>query len=255
MSINISKDSSIKVGILVASGIAINKLSELFDLTAPAVILGSAVVLVVMLLNDSTASAGRDSETNESRSDNSNFVKFCLSSLLMGSIIAAVAMLPVFNDRKLPPPIDVGMPGLYYHLYEAGAAGFITLLAIIAAIRRRSPLQIFAFLASATAGMTFAMAARPVNELREEFQFANTFMTWLALAALTTFLVYELPAFIRIYSDFWFRPADAKFPQKPADHDNHPHDKAPLGSPATAPSQVDGNARTSSSAGHLSGGP
>ncbi|MCP3782249.1 hypothetical protein NLX85_02540 [Micromonospora sp. A3M-1-15] len=207
MAINISRDSSAKVAILVTSGIAINKLSELFNLTAPAVILGSAVVLVVMLLNDSTASQEGDSTANERRSDNSDFVKFCLASLLIGSIIAAAAMLPIFDDRKLSAPIDVGIPGAYYHLYEAGAACFITLLAAVAAIRRRSPLQIFAFLASATAGMTFAIAVRPVNELHEEFQFANTFITWLALAALVTFFVYETPALIRIFSDFWFKPA------------------------------------------------
>jgi hypothetical protein len=200
-----TRSAAIKVVAIVGSGIVINKLSDQFDSAAPLVILASFLALPALVLYESRTASEERKEGKDTR-EILDLLKFCLASLLLGALIAVVAMLPIFHDRYVHSPLNFvvsdGAPD--FHLFELGAAGCITLLGILAAVRRGSPTQLMAFLTSAIAGMTLAIAMYPTD--RVGFSFTFTFLGWLAGATVFAFCAYLMPDIVRLYSGFWFKP-------------------------------------------------
>lgn len=195
---------TLKVAVIVLGGIAVNKLSELFDATAPVILGGSFVVLIGMIFYETyRVSDKRAANKASGVMDTLDLAKFCLASMLLGAAVSAVSMLPLFPDRIMPALIPVEGVVSKYHLFELGATSFITVLAVVAVARRSSPIQVLAFLASAIAGMTLAIAVRPVTG-SERFSFMFTFLGWFLAAGAVTFLVHMLPDIVRLYAGFWF---------------------------------------------------
>ncbi|MEW2473549.1 hypothetical protein AB0875_07105 [Micromonospora gifhornensis] len=212
---NYSSSALVKVAVLVASGIAINKISDLFDITAPFILIGSAAILAAMFLLEAGTGSTKDAKTNRMRSDpNINLVKFCLATMLLGATIQGVAMIPLFEDRVLTAPIYT-LDGMsqHFHLYELGAITTITLLAVVPAVRRQDPIQVLAFLVSAVTGMTLTLVAWP--RPNEQIFITETFFGWLTASVAVTFFIRELPNIIHLYSGFWFTSRDERARRTP----------------------------------------
>lgn len=211
----ISGRTAIKVLVVVASGIAINNLSDQFDSTAPVIIFGSLLALLGMLFYESHIDRqGATGPTGTAR-ETLDLAKFCLASLLLGALISAVSLLPLFGNRTftLPDKFVVFEGITEFQLYELGAASCITLLGVWAVVRRNSVVQIIAFLSSAIAGMTLAISMWPSGYVNETYEVTATFLGWLTGALIVNFIVYMAPDVIRLYAGFWFRATSStKYP-------------------------------------------
>jgi hypothetical protein len=186
----ISDHTAIKVGLLVAGGIVVNKLSEFVNASAPVILAGSLVVLISMLAYE----AHFDSPTG--KSNVANLVKFGLSSIILGALIGAVSLIPLFPSRLIESNW-MGQRNNFTN-YELLSAGIITLLSSIAAARRRSILQLATFLISAMTGMSLLVVS-----LKPGHEFTLTFMGWLAIGALVTAIIYWFPDIFTLYKGFW----------------------------------------------------
>ncbi|WP_157521989.1 hypothetical protein [Herbidospora cretacea] len=186
----ISDNTTIKVGLLIAGGVVVNKLSDFVDVSAPIILIGSFVVLISMLIYE------EHSERSGERSDVANLVKFGLSAVTIGALIGAASLIPLFPSRVFHTEWT-GSPQVFGN-YELLAAGLISALSALAAARRRSILQLATFLISAMTGMSLLIVS-----LRPGHDFTSTFIGWVAAGAIVTAIVYWTPEIFRMYRAFW----------------------------------------------------
>ncbi|MEU5859801.1 hypothetical protein ABZ815_01405 [Nonomuraea sp. NPDC047529] len=202
---NFSKNTSVKVGLLIAGGIVVNKLSEFVDASAPIILIGSFVVLVGMLVYEQHSESAADDPQA------ANLVKFGLASILLGAAIGGLSMLPLLPNREYSAPwIDEGTT---FHGYELLSVGIVSLLSSIAAFRRRPVLQLTTFLVTACTGMTLAIVSLGTDHI-----FSITFVGWTAAAAAVTAIVYWARDVIKLYREFWGAGDSLASQNETADH-------------------------------------
>ena len=187
------KSAYAKVALIFASGLAVNKLSDLFEASAPLAIGGALVVLTFLLISESRP-GGRAANGKASRDPaNRDLVKFSLASVLLGALVGGAAILPVFEGRTYWGIF----PGTYFHSYELGAAAVLSFAAAVAAFRRTSLLRVATFVLCSIAGMTLLLVTiAPGN------RFTITFVGWSAAASIITLCGYLLPDINHLFWGF-----------------------------------------------------
>ncbi|KRF36650.1 hypothetical protein ASG94_04275 [Nocardioides sp. Soil805] len=118
--------------------------------------------------------------------------KFALMSLLIGAVVGAAWILPIWEERAMRAPLGWAP----FFNYELGAASTLAALACVSAVRRREPLLWLVFLASAVAGMSLAVASLRAHA------FVVTFLGWLLYSVVLTFFVSAAPELARLFADF-----------------------------------------------------
>jgi hypothetical protein len=199
-----SNSSLLKVMALIISGIAINKLSELFAISAPLIILLALVSLLLLLAVESPEVVGARYAKHSGPA--ADLAKFSLASLLLGACIGAISVIPLFRTRSLSMPW--GATDYFVHNYEVAAASVITLLACIPAARRRKPVQWMAFLTSAMTGMSLAVVSLKPSRWEGEIyvpgnSFLWTFLGWLVFSVTVTLIVALGRDIGRLFVAFW----------------------------------------------------
>ncbi|MEV6242864.1 hypothetical protein [Lentzea sp. NPDC051838] len=210
---------------ILVGGIAINKISDLLTISAPIVLIGSLIALLVLVVVENMTVGANSSVTMP-------LVRFCLASLILGAVIGGLWIMPIFQDVmiRLPSVSDfvaspspstgpgwftVDRDGYYYRLnenlsnahgYGVCAALVIALFAAVAAVRKQSLLQVAAFAISANTGMSLVVSLKDRGN-----DFTSSFFAALFLSALVVTVSYLTPDFLRLFSDFlgvrgsWFR--------------------------------------------------
>ena len=186
--------SGAKVGLILLSGVAINKLSEVVEISVPIIFVGTLVILLAMLFVESLGPQGAgDSALRQ----NLDLTKFCLASLMLGGAVGALWLIPLFSYQTIKYTLFWDAP-IWFDTYELGAAVCLALLAAVAAFRKRKVLQVSAFIASSVTGMTMAISLK-----RDEHDFVNTFIGWTATAATAAAVAYLAPDIVRLFRQFW----------------------------------------------------
>ncbi len=185
-----------KVTAVAVSGLAINGLSDVLLLTAPAVFALSILGLLLLLFAESPSSSlslpGRI---------NVDLLKFSLVSLQLGAVIGACSVIPLLPARRvaLPPAGFAGAASeLYVYSYEIVAVAILTSLAALAALRRRAVVDWLVFLAASIAGMTLSLTYFKSADNDP----VTTFVGWLAASAGLTLTLTLLPEAVRLFRDF-----------------------------------------------------
>jgi hypothetical protein len=192
-SVNLKFNSTtIKVILVFLSGLVVNKLSDLVDLSAPIVLISAFIVLLAMLAVEQT-SPGRVKE----HAEGFQLIRFCLVSLIIGAAIAGLWILPIFPSKIFDGIHAYGIYGTFSG-YELGAACVVALLAAIAAIRKQRITQVSSFLVSSITGMTMVVQAKSGNEET----FVITFFAWLGASSALMGIIYLLPDFAKLFFDF-----------------------------------------------------
>ncbi|WP_456610254.1 hypothetical protein [Blastococcus sp. SYSU DS0619] len=185
------------MGAIFLSAIAFNLLSDQFEVSAPLVMLLAFIALLLLLVVESqsrSSSAGSPPSRHFLSETSKNLLIFSLSSMILGAIVGAIWVLPIWESQEIDPPLVGG----FFHNYELGAALVIAVLGCVAAVRGRPPADWLIFLTAAVTGMTLAIVSlKPVND------FLPTFLGWWAVVALATITVAFFPEVFRLFGAFW----------------------------------------------------
>lgn len=185
--------SGAKVVVIFVSGVAINKLSEIVEISAPVIVVGALVVILAMLIIESMGTQGA---VDEQLQENLDLVKFSLASLILGGIMGAIWIVPLFEYRSIS--IFQGWGFAPFDTYELGAAVCISLLAALAAFRKQKLIHVSAFIMASVTGMSMVLSLKS-----EKHGFLITFVGWTGLAAIAVALAYLAPDVIRLFRRFW----------------------------------------------------
>lgn len=190
--------ASWRVLVLVLGGVAINKLSDLVHASAPVILIGSVLALLAVLVYEARHDRGLHPSGRGIDTD-ADLAIFSLTNLILGAIVGALAVLPVFDEHAWRLNIDLGgdaVPTVFN--YELLAVLTIAVLAVVPAWRRKPPLQLAAFAVPALSGMTLALVTlKPSND------FLSTFATWSIAIGLLVSLVYLRSAVSGLYRGFF----------------------------------------------------
>lgn len=200
----VSRSTAIKLGGLVLSALTFNWLSELWAPAAPVVIVLALVSLGLLSMSDSDRFERSPSFAWISSLKHDRLVELSLAALVLGSIIAAISLIPIWPTEHfavpLPEPLeDLGLSGGMANNYELGAIASIVLMVTLAAYKAPSLRRQGAFLVSAIYGMALGFTyLRP-----HENVFILTFTGSLAAASLATVLIVALPRMFDVLKSFW----------------------------------------------------
>lgn len=186
--------SGAKVGLILVSGVAINKISEVVEISVPIIFVGTLIILLAMLFVESLGSQGAEDSVLR---ENLDLTKFCLASLILGGVVGALWLIPLFDYTTIEYTIFWGEP-MVFDTYELGAAICLAVLAAVAALRKRKVLQVSAFIASSVTGMSMVVSLR-----RDGHDFVSTFLGWTATAAAAAAMAYLAPDIFRLFRQFW----------------------------------------------------
>lgn len=185
-----SRGAFLRVSLIFASGVAINKLSDVVSISAPLVITLALITLIIMINYERSSGATQAKQARARRSGvESNFalVELALSALLLGAAAGGVAVIPILRTLTLDWP-----PGATYYSYEFAAFVVIEALAILGAYRTRSIMLSSSFVIAAVAGMSLAVVfVKPEND------FTATFLGWSLTGLLLTFVALHAGSMFR----------------------------------------------------------
>lgn len=199
-----SQSTTIRVVGVGLSAVAFNWLSGLWAPAAPIVIILAVVSLGLISISDSARFENSPSLSWISSLKKGGLLELGLAALVLGAVIAALWLLPIYPTERfilhIPEPfVGLGLEFGGARNYEFGAIGTIVALTALAAYRAPSLRRQATFLAAASFGTAVAF-----TYLRQdENSFLITFVGTLVVASLASVIVATLPQMFQVLLSFW----------------------------------------------------